>query len=76
MIKLTSKQKIHPLKKIYFYKKKPCIYKKNIVPLHKFRLYKTDSMNTDNRKHNDYPLGAVQLAPQASVFYCFIVIKE
>ena len=44
--------------------------------MHKFRLYKTDSMNTDNRKHNDYPLGAVQLAPQASVFYCFIDIKE
>ncbi len=33
-------------------------------------------MNTDNRKHNDYPLGAVQLAPQTSVFYCFIDIKE
>ena len=76
MIKLTYKQKIHPLKKIFFYTKKPCIYKKNIVSLHKFRPFKTNRMNTDNRTHQHYPLGAVQLTVQVSVFYCFIDIKE
>ena len=33
-------------------------------------------MNFGNRQHEHYPLGAVQLAPQASVFYCFIDIME
>jgi hypothetical protein len=33
-------------------------------------------MNMSNRKHSYYPLGAVQLASQVFVFYCFIDIKE
>ena len=33
-------------------------------------------MNLGNRTHQHYPLGAVQLAVQTSVFYCFIDIKE
>ena len=76
MIKLTSKQKIHPFKKKIFYTQKPCIYKKNIVSLHKFRPFKTNRMNSNNRNHQHYPLGAVQLTVQVSVFYCFIDIKE
>ena len=33
-------------------------------------------MNSTNRKHQHYPLGAVQLASQASVFYYIIDINE
>ena len=47
-----------------------------IVTLHKFRLYCFVIMNLGNRTHQHYPLGAVQLAVQTSVFYCFIDIME